>query len=309
MLVLVTLLASCGSEPKVTSSTGQETTVAAPEAGQCIAEEIKDANDSVPDFESVVPCTEPHTYEILGTVDIPETFLDDSSTEASTARRTELATIGEQSSKLTERMRTELYPQCADHLLRATGTDRVKVQGKPATGEVLLPRLGTRMVQWFSLTPLELWRDGAAQVVCSIRFQTVGGDEPAAVPMTSSSDAQVIGRFLGPVPPLEAHSCLRANDRKVRPCDRPHMGERLWALNIDALLGPSVLDGGTDSGESKRITRLCSDTYASVGGNLPRGRQMLFSSTEKERNQGRVTCTVVGSDPGKNTLPAGFNSL
>ena len=95
-LILVSLAGCGGSEEKPKAD------LAELKAGDCIAKDIKDENDRAPDLDSVVDYSEPHVFEIVELVDIPEEALTGTTDKEKLANRKDLATwpTGEEGEEL-----------------------------------------------------------------------------------------------------------------------------------------------------------------------------------------------------------------
>ena len=98
-LALALSLSACGG-----SDAPAQKKLTVPKAGQCIAKEVPDGKDVAPDTESVVPCNQKHSYEIVAAFKIPRELLAGKTKKAKLARRTELADIDDDKSKLREEL-------------------------------------------------------------------------------------------------------------------------------------------------------------------------------------------------------------
>lgn len=248
--LVASVLAGCGGEDR-----SDEPALSKPKAGQCVAKEMEDGPNQVPDFTTVVPCTEPHIREVVAVIDVPEKFLDSSSPEAALARRTELSSDTANPTQLAKEFFVQLTPQCLRAVSRAAGLAPTKSEIKvEATDDpdaavsaiqnmVLLPSSPSSAHP--SLTPPELWKKGMTQYVCSIRYVDPHDvEKPKAV--TSATSKQVIRSYLTPDFPADQRWCGVSSDTgsiEVVSCTASdHEVEYLWDVGDPAAAAEFTLD-------------------------------------------------------------------
>ncbi|WP_162891299.1 hypothetical protein [Aeromicrobium sp. A1-2] len=254
-----------------------------PAAGQCIAQEVDDANDVVPDTQTAVPCTEPHVYEILAVVDIPTDFLAGRTDDEKLARRTELATTGDDSLPVRKKMSAQLAPSCEQAYRDASGAAELTVAGKSAEDVRLTPILNGAS-RWTTVTSPKLWLDGTTQLICSVRFAvppTDDGPGPVA-PVTSPNKDLVISSLLTEDFPDAYRGCTvsTTGPSKSTPCGSPHQQEYLWTVDMRAVYGKDFLkdsdlaNGKVSDDELSMMKRACGEPLAQLGGSMGIERQV-----------------------------------
>jgi hypothetical protein len=233
--MLIITLAGCGS--------GSEKAKAAEiKAGVCIAKDIADEDDRAPDLDSVVDCSEPHVYEILDVVDLPEEALSGDTDEEKLANRKDLATIekGEDISKEYEAF-YEFGGLCNTALRETTGYEDVVVNGVSAEDAILWPAVAAGIhTPWMNVTPEDQWLDGKRQLICSARFVDPSADaeENAPVkPLSSPNEKPLLAGMGSASFPIEYRPC--DDDKAVSiavSCDGPHHAEMLFNFEAGSVL-------------------------------------------------------------------------
>ncbi|MET0766787.1 MAG: hypothetical protein ABWY50_04010 [Aeromicrobium sp.] len=242
------------------------------EAGQCIGGEISDGKDVAPDPETVVPCTEPHTYEIVAAIDIPDEFLAGKTDEEKLARRAQLADIkADPKGSIRAKMSAATFPKCKLPYLAATGMARLKVQGKSAAKVSMVPWV-ENVSQWYTVSSPEQWVAGITQAVCAYRFADVkqGVKGRAAVtPITSPTAKPVMASFLTKEFPVKLRPCFKVGGKVDVPCAKRHGQELLWSLDLKAVYGRGFLSGANMDqlgGEDfVKVQSACRDPFEQLG--------------------------------------------
>lgn len=241
-------------------------------AGQCFAEEIPDGNDTAPDFESEVPCTDPHVFEVLTVIDIADKFLTGTTKEQQLANRTALADVSEDPDEQTVAMRRDTYPTCGPAFSEATGLSKLTIGGKDAKQS----GLGASIIggsTWFNVTSPEQWIAGDKSLVCSIRFADRSNDEGdtgKVIPVTSPDKAPLITHYLdGEDWPVEFRRCIGPNNQDSVDCDKPHRQEVLFNLNLRGVYGTDFVKGedlkNLDESDLGKIKSACEEIYRQAG--------------------------------------------
>lgn len=255
------------------------------EAGVCVADEVDDGIDPAPDFTTVVPCDEPHRYEVLDVVPIPERFLDGDTDAERLALREEYAKpFAEGVSERKQEMVDAVYPECTT-TAEATGVAELEVDGKAAKDIGLRPY--NRLTPWYNVTSEEQWLDGQAAVVCSVRFydlrtKDLGKEDPTPTTSVTSFDEDLaVSHYLDDTFPLDQRGCTggEGNTESV-PCDGPHVDEHLYMMDMRALYGKDFLRDADLSdvrgGDFDRIIDACTEPYEQAGFSVPSDRRIGF---------------------------------
>ena len=208
LVVAVLATASCGlfRDPLldvVTGITGGECFTGAPEGGF--------------DVTTEVPCDQPHAWEVVGTVPVPEGYED--------ADYDEVVSNG--------RLRDDVFRSamraCVPQVAQLSGVSAALEGADPFGSDALVwPGFAGRVV--VSTTPEAVWED-TRTLFCVIEWRDVRG---ASMPVTSASpDEPAIASFTKDAPP-EQRVC-RVYDLVGRlnqaPCARPHDAEYLFTYD------------------------------------------------------------------------------
>lgn len=261
------------------------------EAGTCVADEVDDGIDVAPDVTTVVPCDEPHRYEILDVVPIPERFLGGETDAERLAIREEYATpFTEGISERKQAMIDVVYQEC-DTPTDVAGMSDLEVAGKPADEIGLRPY--NRLTTWYTVTSEEQWLAGQTAVVCSVRFyETRDRDSPddetsPATTVTSPDEEQVVTHYLSDSFPLEQRGCTGGEgNRETVSCDGPHVDEHLFQLDMRALYGDDFARG-VDLSDVRgdtftQIIDGCREPYEQAGFSVPSDRRIGFRYDGKD---------------------------
>ena len=278
-ILTLTVSACSGDDP----AEKKEPRLTVPAAGQCVAKEVPDGKDVAPDTESVVPCDQNHGYEIAAAIPVPKKLLSGTTKKAKLARRTQLADIDDDKSKLRQQLFKTTYGKCQEPFRKATGLDRLTVLGKSAEEAGL--GISAHVSTWYTLSSPELWVEGKAMLVCSFRFQarsTTGdtGDRPKLSSVRSKTSKPVMASYLTDDFPVSARGCTDSNSKASVDCARPHTQERLWTLDLKAVYGKKFLSGANlkdvSAAELTKIRAACNDPYTQAGGKVSEARPMGF---------------------------------
>lgn len=286
---LLTLLAACGgsdgsdgsSKNPDGSKTDRPAKVAEPQAGQCVAKEIADGDDFAPDMRTVVPCNEPHAYEIVAVVAIPDDMLAGTTDAEKLARRAELNNIKDKDSELRKRLKSEVYSLCDEPFREASGLGQLTVAGKTAK-EVDLRVPQGPVSQWNTLSPPEVWVEGTAQAVCSYRFapHTENGVVSPVTPARSNNTNPAMSSYLTRKFPHALRTCMNEDSGDTIDCTGPHDQELLWEIDMKAAYGKKFLKGANlakiNDADFTKLADACIDPYEDSGGGLTQKIGMGF---------------------------------
>lgn len=320
LLALLLVLTGCSGSDGPGGS-GEEAgpkapVLSVPAIGQCVAKEIADGNDVAPDFTTVVPCTEPHVYEVIGVRAIPPRFLDRTTPQAGLARRTELATVGPRATRRSMNFQRVLWPSCDQALRVATGVDRFTFRGKDAKALRVNPVL-RNAGPWLNLAPAKHWAKHPV-VVCSVRYAgptPKGAVRAPARPVESATKQLAIRSWMTPAFPLPFRMCASAKSGARVPCVGRHGAEYLVTADFKAAYGPDFLRGVMNLSALPeqlygQVLDVCRRLYQQTGNRLPAGLRLnyRYHRTDDVDAQRLVMSCVVQDKGGKDTL-TGFRSL
>ena len=297
-LALALSLSSCGGDDDGAPAKKAPELIE-PKAGQCIAKEVPDGKDVAPNTESVVPCNQDHNYEIVAAFKIPQKLLAGKTKKAKLARRTELAAIDNDKSKLREELSKTVFSKCEKPFREASGLDDLTVLGKSA--ERVSLSTSANVSTWYTISSPELWLQGKAMGVCSYRF-VAGFDTkgvPKLSPARSTSAKPVMASYLTKDFPVTARGCAESNTKDAVSCTGPHSQERLWVIDMKAVYGKKFLSGANlkDVSESElaKLRAACYDPYKQVGGTVTGTQNMgfrFFSEIPTTGSSLPIICTV-----------------
>lgn len=284
-----------------------------PEARQCVAEEMPDENDTAPDFSTIVPCTEPHIFEIIAVTPVPKKFQSGRTKAEKLARRAELATVGDKKPKVAEQLQEVVGPICGTAISAAAGLGQVDIAGKPAAEVGLrIPRSGAST--WLSISPPDLWSAGKTYSICSIRYAAkVGSDQ--AKPVRSPDSAQLITRMLDQSRdfPLSLFDCATGKGKAIS-CTKPHGAERFVTYDAKLAFGKGFARG-TDvnalpTAEAKKIIEGCKDVMRGMDGEGIVDRHDVYATASKSIDTDGPTlpveCVIAPLDGGPQTMRPGY---
>ncbi len=244
-----------------------------PQAGQCVAKEVADGKDFAPDTQTVVPCSEPHAYEIVAVVAIPDEMLTGTTDAEKLVRRTALANIDDQDSELRKKLKAEVFSLCDDPFREATGLGQLKVAGKTAKEAGLRLPFGPAS-QWYTLSSPELWVKDTEQVVCSFRFAppTDGDVVSPVTPIRSNNTNPAMSSYLTKRFPANLRACMDNKDNKTIDCTSTHDQELMWVIDMKAVYGEKFLKGvklsDVSEADFSQMLQACVDPYNQSGGSL-----------------------------------------
>ena len=173
--------------------------------GTCLAKDTIDKGRSVPDLTSVVPCTSQHRYEVYDLIELPE--------------REALTGLAQD--------------RCTTSLLRVTGYDAMKVNGKTAADVGLVPALRGIEAPKFAIMPRTQLMAGRRQVVCTAR---------TTVPVQSASGGGLLLAVAKTTAfPVALRACRAYNASRSAvadaSCSGRHASEMLFTFEADKALG------------------------------------------------------------------------
>ncbi len=273
---LLALLAAC-SGSSASDAGGKKSDgppkLVKPQAGQCVAKEIPDGKDFAPDMTTVVPCSEPHAYEIVAVVAIPDEMLSGTTDVEKLARRSELNDVGNNDSPLRKKLKDEVYPLCAEPFREASGLGQMTVAGKTAKEADLRIPFGPAS-EWDTLSPPQLWTEGVTEAVCSYRFAppTDGDVVSPVTPIRSNNTNPAMSSYLSRKFPAALRACMDDKASKSISCTSAHDQELMWVIDMKAVYGKDFLKGAklTDVNEADfaKLRQACADPYSQSGGIL-----------------------------------------
>jgi hypothetical protein len=281
-------------------------------AGACVAKEARDLGDRVPDLTSIVPCTEPHIYEVYALVDLPPAIVRGTGPSWMDSRE-ELALPSEAANDSPRRQAYEEFAEqeCATALQRATGYASMRVNGKSAEAVRLIPAMRGVEAPWYTVMPEEQWRDGRHQVVCSARMKApVAGQE-----QHTGDDPQLLTIARTPDFPVPLRSC-RGYDAERRnlaevSCDRPHVSELLFFYEADLAMGKefvrSIVTKPTPT-KFNRLDQVCAQALPHLlGKGYDKKDLRAFGSVARRWTQQNKTvrCDVGPENFAEQDLPPG----
>jgi hypothetical protein len=316
LLILGLVLTACGvGDSKKASASDVK-------AGTCIAKEVDDENDTAPDLNSVVDCSEPHVYEILDVVDLPDEALSGKTDKEKLANRKDLATLEldetEAQSDQNAAFFAFAYPVCDKALRKHAGYDDITVKGKSAEDVALIPALGAEVYSpWLNLMPKDLWLEGNRQFMCSVRYvEDSEAEEPPVKPVSSPNDKMLISSASSPSFPVELRDCSDV-DRKDDAvsdvdCDERHTTEGLFSFDGDVVFGekamaPIFKSGNPTDEQMAPLDRTCTDSLPAVMGDGFDKKKIAGKAYVVEWDDGTqaVQCALAAVDFRKNDLGPG----
>lgn len=273
-----------------------------PLAGQCFAGSEKDLNDLGPDYATKVACTEPHAWEITGTVALPKNLLDTTTTAASQARRAELGTFAPEPTTLQKRFNEVTARGCRTAVNEMTGLGELEMgKDEPAEGYIR-PQFGNAS-EWITVMTEPAWVGGRFEAVCSVVFQDANGD-PRQV--RSSNGKPLTASYLTNAFPPAERFCLEEEIHWTR-CDGSHAYERLWTLDAAGIL-ESDRNAQLSEQDTTFIHLVCNLAYKDVVGALPADHLTMLSVALPDDPPGWRSCIVRDKELDK-PLEPGFTDL
>jgi hypothetical protein len=266
--MLAITLAGCGGSDEKPKSD-----VAELKAGVCVAKDIADENDRAPDLDTIVDCSEPHAYEIVEVVDIPEDALSGTTDKEKLANRKDLAywPTGEEEELSAQKIAFFEFSDtaCVDEYITLSGLGDVSVNGVNAKDANVAPALEAGFHQWVNVTPEDRWLDGDRQLMCSFRFGDVEPgsyeESPPARSVASGTDKALFMSMASPDLPAELRSCDETNH-----CGRQHGSETLFHFDAASVLDEKLVNGidpakPTDQ-QLEQLASVCEDAVPSLLG-------------------------------------------
>ena len=291
LAVVTAVLAGCGEQepekdpgPRIAS-------------GVCVAQQTTDQGNIVPDFSTIVDCTERHTYEVFGQLDVPRQAITGTTRSQRAANRDDLALPRELTRDSNQRVAFEKFAdrECLRSWQTITGYARVEPNGtKAADAEVLPAFLGVTL--GYSVVPEKEWLEGRQEVLCHARFEepeTAQGGERDARPRSSPTSALLVSGALSPGFPAELRACRAyENDKRetilMRSCTDRHVAEVLFFFEADAVFGKGFVERIRKRPTPKKFDRFdqaCADALPVLLGNdYDRKALRAFGSTARRWN-------------------------
>ena len=194
------------------------------EPGTCLARETATGDRRAPDLTSVVPCTSEHRYEVYDVVEFSE--------------REDIASLAQQ--------------RCRSSLLRVTGYDELRVNGKTAAAVGLVPRLRGIEAPHYLVMPRHPLLEGRRQVVCLARTK---------VPVKAAGGGGLLLAFARTSAfPVALRACRSyAADRRTvadAPCSDRHVSELLFIFEADKALGRKFVSDVVRDPTAERFDQL-----------------------------------------------------
>jgi hypothetical protein len=275
---------SSASNPSPTD-TSTVSTDAGPHTGDCYAGTHEALGDLEPDYASKVACTEPHVWEIVGTVAVPDAVLDTSSPAHSLKRREELATYSDDLTPLQRTFDATVLPRCRLALNELIGLADLPLGTGESIGARVEPMFG-HALSWVNVMPTDAWAAGRTDAVCSMRFTNTDGESR---PVQSASRRPLVASWTTSRFPVDERSCI-SEDFERSACDETHMFEQLWVLNAADIfeVEPTTT---LSPAQADRISLLCNLLYGAAVGEMPK-RDSMLSVQMPYNGDGWRTCIV-----------------
>ena len=194
------------------------------EPGTCLAKDAATGDRRAPDLTSVVPCTSPHRYEVYDVMDLPES----------------------------EDLPRLAQERCVSSLLRVTGYDALRVNGKTAAAVGLIPALREIEAPRYLVMPRHRLVDDRRQVVCMAR---------ATVPVKAAGSGGLLLAFARTSAfPVALRACRSyAADRRTvadAPCSQRHVSELLFTFEADKAFGRKFVNNIVRNPTAERFDQL-----------------------------------------------------
>jgi len=234
LAVLAITVAGCGGSesPKTTSTSTPSPTAAgswvAPASGTCIADRV----DGDVGWEHVVPCSAPHTYEVLGSAPLPAEF--------SEAARDDLEMA---SGILHDQYLTFANKTCDDVVTQTLGWADTPV-GTVSGREVSLAPAFSGALS-LALSPATSW-ESTKTLVCSWRFED---PNKKTFQVASTSGTAAFQSFTDGSFPISATVCENYKNGKDGTdgnvpvdCSKPHLQQYLVSFNLKPVVGAAWIE-------------------------------------------------------------------
>jgi hypothetical protein len=238
------LLSACSALPLTVDepTPTPATTVAAElQPGDCL--QSFDGTDS--DRTSVIACTEPHAFDVVGFALWPGM---DPAIAAADARDV-FDALTEEPSDLGSEYFAWATATCARLLREATGVDSLAIGDVTGNDVQLLPG-GSFNLDLSLANHGKFVLEKDHRTLCSVAWLDAEG-QPAEVAWPAGVDIRSI---LTASMPTEAHYCyVIGKDQTTQnqiDCDEPHVGERTAQIALGAALGPGLVSSVTSTGGS-----------------------------------------------------------
>jgi len=266
---------------------------AGPDAGDCYAGTHEALGDLEPDYATKVTCTEPHVWEVIATVAVPDAVLENSSPARSLKRRDALATYAEDLTPLQKTLDATVLPRCRLALNELIGLADLPIGTGKAIGDRIEPMFG-HALSWVNVMPADAWAAGRTDAVCSMRFTNADGESR---PVQSASRRPLVASWMASQFPVVERSCL-SEDFESAACDKTHMFEQLWVINAADIFEVEPTTKLSPV-QADRISLLCNLLYGAAVGEMPK-RDSMLSVQMPYNGDGWRTCLVRNRPNGAN---------
>jgi len=198
------------------------------EAGDCLGGTVTTDGAPAPDLDALVDCTEPHGFEVIASLDLPERWT--TGDEPLADRRAALLPSG----GAYDDFQAWAFRSCGEAAADETGLDGVRIASVAASRALLRPA-GAFDLE-VALTSEERWAAGEARAVCAVRWTDPETAEtrPLALP-EGESFADLYDAGL----PLDTRRCYAYDEEDLPavPCDDPHWVEYVATFDAAAVFG------------------------------------------------------------------------
>lgn len=296
-------------------------------AGTCLQSD-EPAPDIVEDH--AVDCEDPHTHEILASVDIPRAYLSDWDATEEDYRSLSEAINGRAENDRAVQFEVWSKVVCEGAMQNRSGLAEVSVGGLEAIEARLVP-FATDAIVEARFQPMEDWLERPEVMCVRELIEPVDGGL-SAVPPPSQRDLRTVEDFIT----VEFLTAREDADGRVcadregswQTCTEPHYAERLYTFSAEAVLDEDEFDElsrlrlqevptngfGEDepNGEGEYINEfadMCEDTFDDIVGvwdsDVLRAEVSYGEGWVQERDVPRMICSVVPIEGEAFDLPAG----
>jgi hypothetical protein len=255
-LVIATAVSSCALVPILRGDASPEE-IAVLGPGSCLAK--MNGNDSA--RPSIVPCTEPHIFDVLGYVTWPDMEAHIAEEGAASAFRS----IIESGPEWVSELRSWANSQCTELLQRLSSFDEITVGDRSASDIGLLPGGSFYLDQ--SLAGQHAFEAGDHAMLCSVAWVDVDGS-PHSVKWPAGIDVRNLAT---PDMPAEASYCFNFDESESQvavECNEAHDGERIAQYMVRGALGDdavtSLQRGDPDKQGWDAIDLFCLDLVLAI---------------------------------------------
>lgn len=290
-------------------------------AGACL-----NADAAAPDVveSNVVDCDDPHTHEILASVDIPKDYLFDWDATEEDYRSLSEAINGRAENARALQFAVWSKVVCEGGMQNRSGLADLEVDGTSALEARVVP-YATNAVVEARFQPVDVWTERPKVFCVRELIEPVDGGL-SAVPPPSQRDLRTVTGFTtvdfltSEVSP-EGRVCAD-RDGNWQTCLEPHYAERLFSFSAHAVLNEEEfeelselrttdpVDGGEAEAEFlERFREACEDAFDDVLGawdaDLVTAEIDYGEGWVQRRDVPRIVCSVVPVDADAFDLPGG----